>query len=172
VAGSVCALALAATPAFHGHAFGAPEYRLQAVAADVAHVVASGLWVGTLAVLAVTWFPRGTPAQVARVVPRFSGMALIGAAVLGATGVFAGWLHVRTVDLLFASSYGWLLLAKVAAVGVTAGIGAYNWKRVTPRLHEQAGVWRLRRSALAEVLVAALALALTAVLVATALPGE
>jgi putative copper export protein len=68
--------------------------------------------------------------------------------------------------------YGRVLLAKLALVAVVLGAGAFNWKRQTPRMHAAEGVAAMRRSARRELALGALVFLLTAVLVATPLPGE
>jgi hypothetical protein len=49
---------------------------------------------------------------------------------------------------------------------LTATTGAYNWKVVSPRLGSEAATLHIRRSAFAEIIIAATIIAVTAVLVA------
>ena len=172
VPGALVALTLAAVPAFQGHAFGAPEFTLVAVAADMLHVLAAGGWIGTLAIIVVGVLPGAEPSPARAVITAFSPWALAGAAVLAATGVFASWLHVRDPRLLGSTAYGVTLLLKVVLVIGVAGLGALNWKRLSPGLTDRAGVGRLVASARGELLLALLVLAVTAALVGTPLPGE
>lgn len=169
---AVLGLAVCVPPAFQGHAIGAPAYTAIAVLADALHLAASGVWIGTLAVLVVQVLPvaRGSSARAA--IAAFSPLALTSAAVLAATGSLASWLHVRHVPLLWGTTYGRVLLLKLALVLGVAGIGAVNWRRLTPRLTEPEGLARLARAARVEVTVAAAVLLVTAFLVATPLPGE
>ena len=57
-------------------------------------------------------------------------------------------------------------MRKLGVVLLTATTGAYNWKVVSPRLGTEASTLHIRRSALAEIIIAATILAVTAVLVA------
>ena len=57
-------------------------------------------------------------------------------------------------------------------LAVMAALGAYNWRRVAPALEGADGARRLQKSAGAELLLAVLILAVTAVLVATPTPGS
>jgi putative copper export protein len=166
------ALSVAVPPAFQGHAISAEQYAANAVVADAVHLIAGGVWMGTLFVLVSVALPRADSAAAIAIVRRFSPCALTGAAVLGATGAFASWLHVRHLPLLWDSLYGRVLLLKLALVGVVVALGAINWKRMTPRLAEAEGTARLTASARREVAVALLVLLATAVLVATPLPNE
>ncbi len=61
---------------------------------------------------------------------------------------------------------------KLAILGGVAALGAYNWRIATPRLRVSGDVQGIRRSALIELALAAALVAVTAVLVATPLPGE
>ncbi|MCC6317267.1 MAG: CopD family protein [Gemmatimonadaceae bacterium] len=161
-----------AAPAFQGHAFGAPRLSGYATAADVVHLVAAGLWIGTLFVIVVDRLPGSTPASAGVVIRAFSPWALTSAATLGATGVFASWLHVGTLPALWGSSYGRMVLLKLSLVAAVAVVGAINWRRLTPGLLRPDGVQRLAASARVELALAAAVFAATAVLVATPLPGE
>lgn len=168
------ALALMAVlpPAFQGHAFGAEEFMVQAVVADALHLLAAGVWMGTLAVLVIVWLGQASGTRALEFVTAFSPWALTGAATLGVTGVFASWLHVRTPAMVWGSSYGRTLLLKVVLVLAVLALGAVNWKRITPALLSPGGVARLRTSARTEVAIAVLVFLVTAFLVATSLPGE
>lgn len=168
----VLAGAIVIAPAFQGHAIGAPQLAGLAVVADILHLVAGGLWIGTLFVLMVALVPGRDGAGVARLITAFSPWALSSAATLGATGTFASWLHVQELPFLWGSGYGRMVLVKVALVVVVGVFGAINWRRITPQLTQPGGVARLAGSARTELIIAALVLAATAVLVATPLPGE
>ncbi|MBC7895913.1 MAG: CopD family protein, partial [Cytophagaceae bacterium] len=125
--------AIVIAPAFQGHAIGAPQLAGLAVFADILHLMAGGLWIGTLFVIMVALVPGRDGAGVARLITAFTPWALTSAATLGATGTFASWLHVQELPFLWASTYGRMVLLKVALVAVVAVIGAVNWRRLSPR---------------------------------------
>jgi putative copper export protein/methionine-rich copper-binding protein CopC len=171
------ALVLTAGLAFSGHAVAVPRYVALAIAAHAVHILAAAGWLGSLLVIATVALPLSFRLQredrwtvVADVVNVFSPAALIFAGTTVAAGVLIAWLQVPSFDALFASEYGRVLLVKLGLVGVTALIGAYNWRRVRPTLGAMPGARRLRRSAVSELGLAALVLAVTAVLVATPMP--
>jgi copper transport protein len=170
---------LAISPALSGHAAGSPLLPGLAMTADAAHLLAAGAWLGTLCLIVVTVLRPANAANlathaevVALMIRRFSPVALTAAATLAVTGVFASWLHVDEVASLWRTRYGQLLLLKMAALGAVVALGAWNWRRVTPQLATSAGVRMLRRSARLELAASIAVVAITAVLVATPLPGE
>ncbi len=169
------ALLLATSPALMGHAIGASRLTPQAVVADTVHVLAAGGWLGTLLVIAVAALPfasSAAPGMGIAILDRFSPIALVSAALVAVTGVFASWLHLETLDALWSSTYGRTLLIKLGILAGVAAIGAYNWRVATPALQASGDTRAIRRSALVELTLAALLVAVTAVLVATSLPSE
>ncbi len=144
--------------------------------AQVAHGVGAGLWVGTLAVVVAVAFPlRREPRGrgcVADLVRRFSPMALAAVSTIALSGVVTGVFYLGSVADLWATPYGRALLLKVVLFLATGAVGAYNWRRLTPRLGEASGPVRLLRSACLELLLAAAVLLVTAVLVHLAMPRE
>jgi putative copper resistance protein D len=148
---------------------------------DAAHVWAGGLWLGGLALLLASALPTtralepGAKRQVIRaLVADFSRRALI---VAPAAVVLGGWLAVSYLGWrwpleLTQSSYGRMLGLKLLALVGVGLLGAWNWRVVQPGLARGGDARRVVRSGATELLFGALLLAATAVLVATALPGE
>jgi putative copper export protein len=141
------------------------------------HLLGSGLWLGTLAILALVVLPslRGDDAVpvLAAVVRGFSLPARIGVVLVLTSGVTATWRYSGG-DLLAlpGALWGQLLLLKVLAVVGTMLLGGWNWRRVTPALTAgtpQAAA-TLRRAVAAELLLGAVALILTAWLIGSPLP--
>ncbi len=164
--------------ALTGHA-AAVEGRLRgvAIAADAAHILAAGSWLGTLAVLLLAGVPAATRLGSGRrmlgtaaLVNAFSPVALTSAAILLATGLGLSVLHVGSLQALTGTTYGATLLIKLALVVLILGAGAYNFLIARPRLASRAEVRGFRRSAGFELAIASLILLVTAVLAATARP--
>jgi putative copper export protein len=172
------ALFCAIIPALSGHSAGVDRFHVLAVGADALHVISAGAWLGTLGALVVVVraaVKRGMVASdvLPGAVVAFSPLALLSAGTLVGTGLFATWLHVGSLGGLFGSTYGRILLVKVALVGIAAGLGAYNWRRVTPRLGSPEGAKAFMSStARSEIAMGLFVLLLTAVLVVTAHPME
>lgn len=177
---AVGTLALVTSLSMSGHAASA-DWPVLAIAVDALHVLGAGGWVGTLAILVLVAMPSALAPtyaadsdgainhhdRIARLIGVFSPLALISASVLLITGVIASWRNLESFSALYTTLYGQLLLWKLAAVGVVALIGAWNWKRVTPHLGAPLGTQRLTKSARSELLMAVVVLGITAVLVAT-----
>lgn len=147
-----------------------------AVSVDAIHVLATAGWLGTLAVILAVVLPSGAGREdvdhgiVAEILRAFSPVALIAAGIAGAAGLTLAATNLGTVPALWRSDYGRTLLAKLAVLSIVAGTGAYNWRRVLPRLGTIEATRALRRSATVEVLVAIVVIVATAVLVATPTP--
>lgn len=172
LAAGLSVLALGAFPALTGHA-NSGDLRAITIAADILHVWAAGAWIGTLGVmLALEWRERRRP-QAERVgvlsilVPRFSPVAMASVAVLAMTGAFGGWVHVAGWSDLLTTGYGRLLTLKVLMVLIVLGLGAWNWRRLSPMLGEERGREALRTNASLEFVVANVVLVITAALIRT-----
>ena len=142
--------------------------------AQVAHGIGAGLWVGALAVIVAVAPPLGRGPEgrgrVADLVRRFSPVALAAVSTIVVAGVVSGVLYLGSVDDLWATPYGRVLLLKVVLFLAAGAVGGYNWRRLTPRLGESSGPARLLRSARLELLLAAAVLLVTAFLVHLAMP--
>ncbi|MEE8603353.1 copper resistance CopC/CopD family protein [Euzebya tangerina] len=101
------------------------------------HLATTALWTGGLVLLFVVLRIRrraDDPVGAGRTIARFSALFTVSVvAVLGA-GAALSWVEVRAARALFSTSYGLVLVAKVALVGVLVAIGAYNNRRLVPVL--------------------------------------
>jgi copper transport protein len=164
----IVAAMLAVTPAAAGHASvsGALPF-----ISDVAHVAAAGVWAGGLGFLvAALVLARADRWRLAaRAVPRFSSIAVVALAVLVVAGVANGYFQVREWRGLWETTYGLLLIAKVALVVPVLALGAYNNRFAVRRLQEGIASPREQRrflhTAAAELALLVVIVAVTAVLV-------
>lgn len=147
--------------------------------ANPLHVLAGGLWIGTLFVMIVAGISvvlrneiareyRG--AVVADMVYSFSPLALTAAPVLVLFGVIIAWEHLHVLSNLWLSPYGIALIVKLCLVAGVFTLGAWNWQRQKPTLGSEGAAIAIRRSATSEVVVAAFVLAATAVLLSIPAP--
>ncbi len=126
-------LGAAVTFSASGHAGVDPPVVL-GMAADLAHLTAMSVWIGGLVVLFLALHRGGEPTAVAAVLPRFSQTAQVAVAVIVATGLYQTWRDVGEVGALVTTTYGWLLIAKVAGVVVLLGLGDRARRLVAQRL--------------------------------------
>ena len=131
---------LVLTPALAGHA------SIQSPTAvffpsDVIHVLAASVWVGGIACLLVALpaatrrleGPERTGLLLATVV-RFSPLALTAVIAITITGALQAYIDVRTLDGLFHTTYGLLVLVKTFLLLALVGLGWVNRSRVIPGL--------------------------------------
>lgn len=151
---------------------------------DIAHVLAAGAWVGALAAFVLLASTRqAASSETVEILSHTSnGFARLGTlivATLFATGMFNYFLIVGpTINGLFTTPYGRLLLIKLALFALMLGLAAANRYRLSPRLaaavraadHVHA-VIALRRSLVMETSLAILILALVAWLGVLSPPG-
>ena len=176
---ALAALAAAIALPLSGHAIATPRLGALAVTADTLHVLGAGGWLGTLLVTVIAGIPvtlRGEPGTRGReasgLINAFSPVALGCAALLVATGVVAAWLHLGSLGALWQSRYGQVLLTKLAVIAVLLVVAFINWRVLRPALGTDSATRRIRRTAVTEVGLAVIVLAVTAVLVATPPPAE
>jgi putative copper resistance protein D len=144
--------------------------------ADATHLLAAGAWLGGLWPLGVclVW-ARRTPdttddLDAGRMLSRFSGIGLAAVSVLVISGVVNSAYLVGSLDGLFASDYGRLLLAKVVLFMAMATLAAANRFWITPALlsGQSAGdprwLVRMRRHVLFEQILGIGVLAVVSVL--------
>ena len=176
---------LAVTAPLAGHATTHSPRGLLA-ASDTIHVLCMCTWLGGLVVLvfAVPFAARAlqpterTP-LLAIVVGRFSRLAMLSVTLLLLSGIVNSVVLVASFDALVDTTYGRLVLAKIALFGALIGLGALNQRRTLPQLRALMArgappgpaATTLRRAVSLEVGFATIVLGVTSVLVATQPPG-
>jgi copper transport protein len=142
---ALCCAYLVITPALAGHA------SIQSPTAvffpsDVLHVLAASVWVGGIACLLLA-LPRATrqlegPERsrlLLATLARFSPLALGAVIAIVATGVIQAYIDVRSLNGLMHTTYGVLVIAKVALLLLLVVFGWINRERVIPALKRIAG---------------------------------
>ncbi len=134
-----------------------------AVVVDVVHVVAAGLWIGGLVpLIAGLSAPDGDAAAERAIARRFSTLATVAVTVVVGTGTVQAVRQFGEPTELWSSSYGRLLIAKVAAVALIVAVGARSRAIVRDR---DSAVRGLRTTVLLESAISVVVIALTALLV-------
>ncbi|MFF8879556.1 copper resistance CopC/CopD family protein [Streptomyces flaveolus] len=146
-AGAALAVGLALTWAAAEHAVAGPQVPL-AVTSSVLHLLATAVWLGGLVALLTTL--RGSPD--ASTVARFSRVALACVTVLAVTGAYQSWRGLGSWPALTGTTYGRLLLAKLAGVCVLLAVAAVS-RRWTGALVGRAHVPEGERARATEALV-------------------
>ena len=114
------------------------------VTIDAAHLLAAGAWLGGLAPLGFILIGHaGTRAatgsiDVEGLLMRFSGMGYAAVATLVGTGLVNSWLLVGSVSSLLQTTYGQILMAKLAFFAGMLALAAANRFWLVPALEASA----------------------------------
>jgi putative copper resistance protein D len=146
---------------------------------DGAHLLAAGAWLGGLISL-VAILPRSgardlpvQPKQAVQILLRFSGMGYIAVATLIGSGLANSWFLVGSLSGLLTTSYGLLLLGKLALFVAMLALAAANRFWLVPSMSDvradapdEWSRWslRLRNHVLGEQLLGWMVLALVSIL--------
>ena len=174
--GETCGLALVALAplAAAGHAAAVEPETAAAIATDLVHLLAAGIWLGALpalgGLLRAASQEAGADARPYAVlaVRRFSRLALASVTVLVVTGVLHAVRFVPNVAGLVGTPYGRLLLLKLTLILPILALAWINRQRLIPALaHDGATIARpamrnLARCVLAEAALGAMILAVVA----------
>jgi copper transport protein len=176
-AATLAAIALAISPSLSSHASSTPQPFISIVA-DVIHIAAGSIWLGSLAVIMVVGVSAAlkTPdsirpgSRVASMINAFSPIALTCGGLIAFTGVIASVYHLKPFRSLWTTPYGAALIFKLIFVVLLFAAGAWNWRRMKPRLTGDDAISPMRSFATLELLLATVVLGVTAILVALELP--
>ncbi len=135
---------------------------------DLIHISSASLWVGaiTFSVLDRAWQSPEFDFTMKRV----SSTALVCVLLLVSTGVYTSLIHVKSLEALFSTGYGRVLLLKVGLFSFVLGLAAFNRWYFLPRLLARKNTFQ--KVLVAEVILLFLVLALTGLLTVSPLPHE
>jgi copper transport protein len=132
------------------------------------HVASMSVWLGGLVMLIVFLLPKVNATELGAIIPVWSRWASYAIGALLLTGLAQAIVLVGSVDALVTSTYGWLLLAKVALVLVIIAVANLSRRLVGPITDRATGAApRLRMLIIIEASVAVVVLGVTSVLVQT-----
>jgi len=151
-----------------GHAQGLADPGLAPIAVAV-HVFIAGFWLA--APVSLYPAPRQEDSELLSRLRRFSSIAVIAIPVLVAHGAWLAWTLVGSPEKLFGTTYGLLLVAKLAIGIVAMSLGALNKLVITAKVAANPAVGRkwLRVTLLCEATL--FAAAIMAVSAATTIGG-
>jgi putative copper export protein len=171
------AVAVCVGEAMTGHPGAMGRQAPMAVAVDVAHFLSAGGWLGGLTCVLLCGLPAlHTPDEAARaaagsrLVRTYHRTAVECVALTIVSACIAAWLRFSSMSDLWTTEYGLALLRKIVVVVIVLAFGFFHWRRAVVRDWSATTPRRFRISATLELLAGAVVLALTAVLISTALP--
>jgi copper transport protein len=167
---------VAVSEALTGHS-GAVPHAAAAIAADVAHVLAAGGWLGGLTAVLLCGLPalkqldagRGDDAG-KKLIVAYHNSAMECVAVVVVSAIIAAWVRLPNVSSLWTTPYGLALIRKIIFVLIVMGFGFYHWRRIVVPTWTSNTLRHFKRSAAVELLFGAIVVALTAYLLIQPLP--
>jgi copper transport protein len=151
---------------------------------DMLHVLSMAVWIGGLVMLVGAVLPRREPAELRGVLPVFSSVAFVSVLVLAASGTYAALRGIGTVNAIFTTAYGLIVVAKVLLLLAILAVANVSRRVVQRRTvayamtdalllddsedvaEDPVNTERLRRAVFVEALIGLIVLGFTAVLVA------
>jgi Copper resistance protein D len=123
-----------------GHAAGVvPSW--YGIGLDAVHLVAAGLWAGGIAALAALRPPGGWRSSDARVMlARFTPVALAAFAATVVAGGLEAITQLGSIQALFGTAYGRVLLVKMALVALMLPLSAMAWRLKRPHVRIEAAL--------------------------------
>jgi copper transport protein len=164
----VLGVAALATWPLTGHPTASPVAGVSVVV-DVIHLGAMAVWLGGLIMLAAFLLPRANERELGAILPIWSRWAATAVTALILAGVVQALIEVSSLDGLFSSTYGRLILIKVGLAACVLGVAAVSRRIVRARTAE-AAPRGLRRVVLVELGIIAVVLGVTSALVQIAPP--
>jgi copper transport protein len=160
---------------FAGHAAAGRWPVAPAVIVHAIHVVAAGIWIGSLAIM-IAGLRSSVDGAHARLFARFSMLAAIGIALVTFAGIVRSVQEVDSWQALATTAYGTLVIAKVTLLLAIATLGAMNrWRHLPAAVNNTQPLRRTARAEIALAIVAIVAASALATLpppaAATVLPG-
>jgi copper resistance protein D len=132
------------------HAASRLEHRVPLILLTAVHEVASGLWIGGLPFLLVGLYVNRERATQWYLTRRFSQLAFVSVIAIVFSGVCMSFAYVGSFSALVGTSYGLMLLAKIAMLGALLVLGGVNFLMIRRHGPDQV-IPRLRRLVEAEV---------------------
>ncbi|WFF03212.1 copper resistance protein CopC [Micromonospora sp. WMMD964] len=148
-----------------GHPAASPAPAVSVVV-DAVHLGSMAVWLGGLLMLAVFLLRQADERELSAILPIWSRWAALAVSALLLGGTVQALIEVATPQALVGTTYGRLLLAKIALFAVVIGVAAYSRQLVRSRVAAQRPV-PVRRAVWVELAVTAVVLGLSATLVQT-----
>jgi putative copper resistance protein D len=158
--------------AWAGHAASGTRHPVLHLSADGLHLLLGAVWPLGLIPLAGFLWNREARERDFAVLRRFSTFSLAAVLVLVATGIMNAWLMIGSWHAHVTTPYGEWLLLKILLVAIMIGLGAINRLYLLPRMPSSPACFvSLRRTVLAESLLALLVLGIVGIMGITPPPS-
>lgn len=123
-----------------GHAAGVQPAWL-GTGLDAVHLIAAGLWAGGIGALALLRPPGGWRSEEARrLIRRFTPVALSAFATTVVAGGLEAVLQLGSVQSLFGTDYGRVLVAKMVLIACMLPLSLMAWRLGRPRVRVEAAI--------------------------------
>jgi copper transport protein len=159
----VLGVAALATWPLTGHPTASPVAGVSVVI-DAIHITAMSVWLGGLVMLVGFLLRQANERELAAILPIWSRWAATAVGALILAGVVSALIEVSSVNGLVHSTYGQLILVKVALAACVLGVAWWSRRLVRARTAEQQPRG-LRRAVFVELGITAVILGVTAALV-------
>lgn len=134
----VATLGLIGTSSLIGH--GAASGEIPAFILDYVHNLVAGIWIGGIIYFVFTLLPSLSQLDELKrekmtlvLIPRFSIVFIVAVGMVIITGPTLLWFLESDVGLIIGSSYGKLILAKIAIASIMVGLGGYFQVKIQRR---------------------------------------
>ena len=107
---------------------------------QVIHVLAASVWLGSLPALAFVLHKARTEGQTEwrnnaqDILPRYSRVGYLAVGLIVLTGCLESWFMVDSIDSLFSTTYGRILIAKISLLAPMVGVAIVNRFVLTPKV--------------------------------------
>ncbi len=175
-------LALISTTTMLGH--GTASMHEPAIVLDYAHNLLASVWIGGVIYATFVMIPSFSKLESDKkerlsllIIPKVSSMIIIAVGILIITGPTLLWFLESNVGLLYDSTYGKLILAKIALGTIMVAIGGYNQFRIQKQAEKNLESGRIfvynkfRRSLKIESVVGIVLLGVVVLLANSSLPA-
>jgi copper transport protein len=160
---AILALAGLATWPLAGHPAASPVPAVSVVV-DIVHLASMAVWLGGLLMLVVFLLRRADERELAAILPIWSRWATLAVTALLLAGTVQALIEVGTLGALTSTTYGRLIIAKIALFALVIAVAAYSRQLVVRRsATDRPG--RMRRAVWGELGVTAIVLAVSSALV-------
>jgi putative copper resistance protein D len=150
----LCVCLIVAASVASSHAWSRIDNRFLLCLLDFVHQGAAGVWIGGLPFLLISLRGSRNPEAATLISTRFSRLAVVGVTSILVAGVGLSLFYIDSLNAMFGTAYGIMVLSKIALFLALVGIGALN-KSIVARLKSETSrlLSLLRRNLEAEIAI-------------------